>query len=360
MKICYLSDANSLHTKRMCNFFLNKGYDVEVVSLNDGEIEGVKVHSLNFDLDKVKNSGIYGKFKYFSKISKIKKILSEVNPDILHAHYASSYGLFGALTKFHPYIISVWGSDIYEFPKQNIINRKILEYNLSKADLILSTSKIMAKETKNYTDKNIEITPFGVDIQLYKPCKNKYKESNEIIIGTAKALEPVYGINHLIRAFKQLCDRNPRKEFKLEIAGIGSQYDYLNKLANDLSIGQKVKFLGLLNEKEVAEAFNRFDVAVFPSLSESFGVAAVEAQACGVPVIASNVGGLPEATCEGYSSILVESQNEMQLVYAIEKLADNENLRIQMGNNGRKYVEDNFNINDNYSKIEKLYIEILK
>lgn len=355
MRICYLSDANSIHTKKWCSFFKDKGYDIHVISLNDGFIPGVKVHSLNMNFNKVTSDKYIKKLKYITYGTKVKALIRDINPDILHAHYATSYGFLGGITNFHPYVVSVWGSDVYDFPKKNLFFKKFLEKNLSKADVILSTSKVMAIETQKYSDKNIEITPFGVDINFFKPKDNKYDTKDKLIIGTIKALEKKYGIEYMIKAFGYLSKKY--NNIYLEIGGVGSQQDYLKELCKELRIEERVTFLGFISPSEVVEAFNRFDIAIFPSIldSESFGVAAVEAQACGTPTIVSNVGGLPEATCPGKSSIVVDKENVLELEKAIEKLIIDGSLRINMGKFGREFIVDNYNIKDNFNKVDKLY-----
>lgn len=356
MRICYLSDANSIHTKKWCAFFKSRGYEIHVISLNDGCIPGVTVHSLNMNLDKVKENRYFNKLKYFTFRRRVKELADEIKPDILHAHYASSYGFLGGTTGLHPYIISVWGSDVYDFPKKNLLFKKFIEWNLAKADVILSTSRVMAEETKKYTDKNIEITPFGVDISLFKPESNKYETKDTIVIGTIKALERQYGIEYLIRAFSKLAEKY--KNIYLELGGLGSQKQELENLCVELGVKKRVKFLGFIPQEEVVNAFNRFDIAVFPSIFESFGVAAVEAQACGTPVIVSNAEGLKEATCPGRSSILVDKEDVDQLKVALEKLITDEKLRIDMGKFGRVFVEENYNIKDNFDKVDRLYKRI--
>ena len=84
-------------------------------------------------------------------------------PDILHAHFATSYALVAALAGFHPFIVSVWGSDIYLYPQKSRLNRAVVEYSLHKADKILSTSNVMAKECRKYTGKPIEIIERDTD-----------------------------------------------------------------------------------------------------------------------------------------------------------------------------------------------------
>ena len=355
MKICYLSDASSIHTKKFCYFFKEKGYDVHVISLNYGEIEGVEVHTFNVNKDKMQTGSNTSKLEYIKYFNKVKKLVKEIEPDILHAHYATSYGLLGSLCNFHPYVVSVWGSDVFDFPKGSTIKRKLLEYNLKKADVIMSTSKVMARETKLYTNKTIEITPFGVDIDMFKPNDKRYDKKEYITVGTVKTLEAKYGIEYLIKAFSKVSEKY--NNLKLEIAGDGSQKEYLLELCKKLNIYDNVKFLGFINREQVVEAFNRFDITVFPSTldSESFGVAAVEAEACGSATIVSNVGGLPEATNPDVSSIVVPKEDEEELAKALEKLIVDENLRIEMGKQGRIFAEKNYNIKDNFNKVDKIY-----
>lgn len=358
MKICYLADAGSVHTKKWCNYFVNKGYEVTVISLNYGEIDGVRVYNLGLDLQDIQRKGILHKMKYMIQVLKVIKIVREIKPDILHAHYASSYGLLGALCFYKPYVLSAWGSDIYEFPNMNIICKNIIKFNLFRADKILSTSNAMAEEIEKYTSKPIEVTPFGVDLNLFKD-KGKRKSKNDCItIGTVKTLESNYGIDYLIKAFAVV--KKKVENVKLEIAGRGSQREYLEELAKDLDIDKDVNFLGYLSQEEVADTFNNCDIAVFPSCEiESFGVAAVEAQACGVPVVTTNVGGLVEAAKPGYSSIVVEKKSVKCLAKALLTLINNERLRIQMGQNGIKYVKEHYNIEDNFEIVDSIYREIL-
>lgn len=358
-KICYLADASSTHTKKFCDYFSKHGYEIYVISLNEGELDNAIVYSLDYEVKKLKNEKTFKKIGYLKSIKTIKSIVKSINPDIVHAHFASSYGLLGSLINFKPYILSVWGTDIYEFPRLNIINKHILKYNLKKADIVLSTSKAMAEETSLYTDKKIYITPFGVDVNFFKPFKKEIKKDS-IVIGTIKTLEDKYGIDYLIRAFKYVKDYFPDRELKLIIGGDGSKKQYLKNLSKELEIDRYVEFIGYVDQADIVDIFNKFDIAVFPSLKESFGVAAVEAEACGIPVIATNVGGLPEATKEGESSILVNSKNVEELGDAIIELIKNERKRQDMGISAREFVCKELDVNENFKIIKNIYSKVLE
>ena len=358
MKICYLADINSAHTHKWLNYFKNKGYDIHVISLGNGEYEGVNVHCLDVTDNVMKKASDKNKLQYIKKIKRVKELVNEIKPDILHAHYATSYGLLGALADYHPYIISAWGSDVYDFPVKSPVHKMMLKYNLKKADYIFSTSNVMKEETQKYTNKNIEVTPFGVDINRFVPRRT---EKDEVVIGTIKTLEEKYGIQYLVKAFAQLKDRNPDMNLKLRIGGKGSQEDYLKGLCRDLKIYNDVTFLGFVNPDDVVKEFQNFDIAVFPSTldSESFGVAAVEAESCGTPIVVSEVGGLMESTKPGITSLVAKKASVEDLRDKIDILVKDKELRLKMGAAARKFVEDNYNLEDNFAYVDKLYKEIV-
>ena len=357
MKICYLADINSAHTHKFLNYFVKKGYDIHVISLGKGEYDGVKVHSLDIEDTVMKGKSEKGKVGYLKKIKRVKELINEIKPDILHAHYASSYGLLGALTNYHPYIISVWGSDVYDFPIKSPIHKMIIKYNLKKADYILSTSNVMKKETEKYTNKDIKVTPFGVDINKFYPNK---VESDEIIIGTIKTLEEKYGVQYLVKAFKKVKEENKDLDIKLRIGGKGSQEDYLKNLCRELQIENDVTFLGFVKPDDVIKEFQRFDISVFPSTldSESFGVAAVESEACGTPVIVSNVGGLMESTKPNETSLVATKESVEDLAEKLNILVRDKELRIKMGKAARMFVEENYSLEKNFDDINKIYLHI--
>jgi glycosyltransferase involved in cell wall biosynthesis len=359
MKICYLADINSAHTHKWLNYFVHKGYDIHVISLGKGEYEGVTVHSLDVKDNVMKKTSDKNKLEYLKKIKRVRSLIKEINPDILHAHYASSYGLLGAIANYKPYIISVWGSDIYDFPIKSPIHKLIIKYNLKKAEYILSTSNVMKIETQKYTNKNIQVTPFGVDINKFIPNKI---EKEEIVIGTIKTLEEKYGVKYLIEVFKEVKDRNKDLILKLRIGGSGSQENYLKELVKKLSIDKDVNFLGFVKPKDVIKEFQNFDLAVFPSIldSESFGVAAVEAEACGTPVVVTDVGGLMESTKPNVTSLVAKKKSVEDLAEKIEILVKDKDLRKTMGVNARKFVEENYSLENNFNDIDKIYKSIIK
>ncbi|WP_316570466.1 glycosyltransferase [Neobacillus sp. YIM B06451] len=358
MKILLLAPGRSIHTHKWALFYKNNGIDVKVVTFADHYSEENAKEVETIQLPKL----LPGKLSYFSGVFSLRKILKELKPDILHAHYVSSYGFIGALAGYKPYYVSVWGRDIFQFPQQGSVNRKIVEYTLGKADTICSTSHVMAVETNKYTNKHIYVTPFGVDLEKFKPLERPADEQGEdsIIIGTVKALSDKYGIADLIRAFAIVYEAYPSS--KLLIVGDGPQRAEYEQLARDLGISEATKFTGRVPNTEVPAYINQMNIFAVPSTedSESFGVAAVEAMACGVPPVVSNVGGLPEVVIEGKTGYVVPKENPKQLSEAFLKLIREPETRQEMSVNGIRHVRENYDWTQNAADMVKLYRKTLK
>ena len=364
MRILILSDAKSIHTKRWVKSLYEEGIELAVVSLSvpsDTYYESLGIKCICYNLAYYSSSIKY-KYRYLTLINKVKKAINEFQPDIVHAHYASSYGLIGALTGFHPYIVSVWGSDVYDFPTFNVITKNIIKYVFWKADMILSTSHVMAMETKKYTNKNIGVTPFGVDSSLFIPPTETYNQ-DIINVGLVKTFSPKYGIDVLIKAFAIIVENNPQKDIRLRLVGAGSNRDDYEKMVKDLGISSKVEFNGWTPNEKLPEIYQSFYLSVFPSVcnSESFGVSAVESMACGCPVVTSDADGFTEVVENGVTGFIVPKHDVEATATAIQRLIDNHNLREQMSKKGRERIlqlyDWNNNVNTMIGYYKKIYSE---
>lgn len=349
MKILLLSDLNSIHTKKWVKAIAQNGFELFVFGLSPSTDEFYenfsKVQIGSANQKNLRGRSLFSKLGYLKQVNSLKQIYTSFKPDLVHAHYASSYGLLGSYLKHKPFLISMWGTDIVEFPKLNVLNRLLLKRNLRKADYLFSTSHSMAEEAKLYTNKEINIVPFGVDLTLFKP--HSKAASDEIVIGIVKTLELNYGIHFLIDAFQLLVSQLPNQQLKLIIAGSGSQDVNLKKQVLDLSLTPFVEFTGYISNEKIASCFNRFDIAVIASLEESFGVSAVEASACEKPVVATCVGGLMEVVIDNVTGLHCEPANSRDLAEKLKILIENPMLRDELGKNGRVHVLKNYDWNQN-------------
>jgi glycosyltransferase involved in cell wall biosynthesis len=357
MKICFIAPSGNYHTIKWVNWFLNKGHEVHVISFMPDKIEGSTLHYIDAgveisDLDSKK-------IKYLLHGKDVRKIINKMKPEIINVHYATSYGAVAAISGITNYILSIWGSDVYDFPRKSVFHKLLLIFSLNRATYLFSTSNAMAKVGEKYTKKEFEITPFGVDMELFNPNKcNRNKDcSNEFVIGTVKKIDPKYGIDYIIKAVKIINEIRPELPLVVKIAGKGEFETEYRNLARSLGVEDRIKWLGFISQERAAQEWANMDIAVIPSTmeSESFGVSAVEAEACGTAVIISDIPGLMEATKPGISCVVVPRKNEKALAKAIIDLYDHPDKRIQMGYEGRKYVVEQFELNRCFEKPLKLF-----
>lgn len=342
MKVVLIAAASSIHTARWANGLREAGCEVHLISQHPATEHyngDVRLHILPYR----------GELGYFLMVPQVRRILREVNPDIVNAHYASGYGTTARLAGKRPWILSVWGSDVYDFPHKSFLHRWLVKSNLLAADRVASTSHCMAEVTNILAPnlENIFVTPFGVDMKVYEAIEPVSPSNNQsLVIGTVKTMAVKYGIDTLIEAFalllKQLKEENSElaDSLQLRLVGGGPNLDKYNLLARKLRVSDKVNFVGRVPHSEVPNELAKMDIYVALSRldSESFGVAIIEAEAAGRPVVVSDAGGLPEVTIDGVTGYVVPRENPERAAQALKQLVLDPALRKEMGEAGRNHV----------------------
>ncbi len=363
MKILLISQPHSPHTLKISNSLVEMGHKVVVCgignnSLNNYYHQDIIVYNLNIHKNVIaQKDGSISKISYFLILPKLIKIIKTFKPDIVNSHYASSNGLFGYLLGCNNHIVSVWGGDIYDFPNHNFLNKFIIKSVLKSARIVFSTSNIMAIETAKYTNKQIVTIPFGVDTEKFKP--NRDKKDNFVTIGIIKWLEKYYGIEYLLEATKILVDRKLSVNFRVMIIGKGSLEYQLKQKSKELGIEKYVEFTGYVSFNIIEQYHNKLDIACYPSIEESFGVSVLESSACELPVVATNIGGIPELINDGVTGYLVEPKDSIGLADKLEELITNKDLREKMGKEGRGFVIKNYSWQSCINKMIFYYNQVI-
>jgi glycosyltransferase involved in cell wall biosynthesis len=357
MRIFLLSAANVGHTVRWANALAEAGIEVHLAS----------VHPFDDSLDSrvfVHHLPVRAPFGYFFSFLKMRQLIKKINPDLLNAHYATGYGLLAMLVGFKPTLLSVWGSDVYDFPEKSFLHKLLVRKILSAMTAIASTSHCMAKRTNDiYKHRNIFITPFGVDENIFYPVtKGPPSSQKTIVIGTVKTLANKYGIDTLLEAFS-IVQETAGKEFNLtlEISGGGPDFETLKNLASKLGIEHQTVFHGSVPHNDVPHLINKLDIYVALSRldSESFGVAIIEASACGKPVVVSDADGPAEVVVCGKTGIVVERNNPIAAANALLELIYSDDLRNEIGLAGRSHVIEHYRWSDSVKKMIDLYKRII-
>ncbi len=368
VRICYLASAGSLHTQRWLRYFAEKGHDVHLISPEpprDSDIGGVRLYELKEFRPQIRI--ISFSLNLILSVLQIKKLVKRIKPDILHAHYITECGFLGALSGFHPLVMSAWGSDILVEPKKSRLIRWMAKKALSEADLITSDGDNTIEEMlKLGADSNkIHLVYHGVDIQRFKPAqKNEILEkeleiSESPVIISVRSLNPIYNVETVVKSVPLVLKQFPEAEFI--IAGNGLQKDYLEDMAKSLGVQGHTKFIGEIPNSEIPYYLTLADVYVSTSLSEGgTSVSLAEAMSCGLAPVVTDVGDVRKWIENGKNGFVVPTKSPDLLAEKVIYLLENKELRDKIGKAGRHLVEERANYQKEMEKMEKLYEELVR
>jgi colanic acid/amylovoran biosynthesis glycosyltransferase len=282
--------------------------------------------------------------------------------DVIHCHFGPN-GNLGAVLKqigikskliatFHGYDLRLG------LKKGQKIYRRLFKW----ADCIIANSHYSHEILKNLgaNEKKLVILPCGIDLNKYPfRWKSQPIESpkERIIVSVARLVE-IKGLQYGIQAIHELQKRFKKVPFKYFIIGGGPLEPNLKELVNDLNLNNIVFFLGPLEQDKVNMNLQKAQIFLLPSLMEMLGVAPMEAQAAGLPVVATSVGALSEVVLDGKSGYLVPPKDVNAISERLEYLLQNPNIWPQMGREGRKHIEKNYNISTINNKLSDIYKNI--
>ena len=216
--------------------------------------------------------------------------------------------------------------------------------------IALKNQKPYSKSMGGYLSK--------LDFKRLLNLKNR-SNKKKFVIGNIKGLSKVYGIDLLLRAVSEIKELRPDIDLEVRIAGRGDEELQLKELANELKLDGIVSWLGFISQDQAAYEWANMDIAIISSRRESFGVSSVEAQACGVPVIISNVPGLMETTYYEETNIF-KLPNYFDLAGKIIYLYDNPKKIRELGLLSIKNAKMKYELNYCFKNIERLFYRIAR
>lgn len=300
MRICLLADGESIHTIRWCRHFHGLGHEIHLISFKDVNIDSINVHYINSGKIKVKG----GNWRVIFRYKEVRAVIRDIQPDVLHALYATSYGMIGALSGFHPYIITPLGSDILISPNESRIYRSLLKYAFKKADVVTSMAPHMkdALIELGVPSKKIIDIVLGINTEIFNTKKRKLSQDDFVITSTRNH-ESVYNIPQFLKAIGLVKDKIPN--LKVIMLGDGSLKKELIELTKELKIDNITSFVGKVPQDKVVEVLNSSHVFVTVSLSDGNSLSLIEAMACGAYPIATLIPANQEWIKDGVSGSFV-------------------------------------------------------
>jgi len=298
---------------------------------------------------------------------KLWKEAIRIKTDIIHSHSYKSDIIYGVIPKYFrklPMITTLHGlTDTRRFIKLNIYDSlACIIYRYIDALVVVDKSMLYNKKIIKKGYRNIHVIENGIGEVINNELKNEldlndeYWNTNDIIIGAIGRLDYEKGYHVLIEAINILIKKG--QNIKLILIGDGPDRERLNNMIYKYNLMDRIRLLGY--KQNARKYLHLFDVFVMPSFREGFPITILEAMQAGVPIIATDVGGIPEMLQYGNAGVIIKSNNIQLLVESIENILENNRMRENIINYASCIVKEKYSSNIMGKKYNCLYEQVLK
>ena len=387
MKTCMLTTSYPRYSGDFAGSFIHSlakelvktGVAVCVVAPHDVNtkthefVDGVEIHRFQYWLTRDGQRVAYGagmpdniaksvlaklQLPLFMILFFVKGVRIAKQCDLIHAQFLLS-GVVGAWIKRimgRELIITAHGSEVYMIPEAGLFQKSYIRA-ISNANAIITVSNANKERLTalGLPEDMISVIPNGIELSMFNNTISTLRvhEAGIQIVWVGRMVE-VKGLVYLFSAMRIIVSDYPNS--KLTLIGDGPLKNKLEWLAGEMSLTENITFIGYVKNTAVPQYLKEADIFVLPSLSEGFPVVIPEAMAAGKPIVASNVGGIPDAVTEGVTGFLVAPENAELLAEKIIYLIEHPEVRVSMGKAGRKKVEERFTWGKIAGRISEIYV----
>jgi len=384
MRICFFIErflpyigGGQIHLLELSRAMSKKNVDVQIITDKHGGCpnhefcEGFEVHRVGFPAKMKREFKI---FPYiFSSFDRVLEIDHLTKIDLIHSHitFGAFASHFSKIVMRQPHLLTVHGlyADVFKssYPDhpnffQKMIERSILRLPYVK---IICVSEALSRQlhSMGVPDHKLAVVSNGVDVERFNPdveslVKSRLGIENYFLVSFFGRLWPVKGIEFLIRAVPEVTSRISNVKFL--IVGDGPQKRYLRRMVHDMNVEDSVIFRDRVEYDSMHVFLRGSDAVVLPSLMEGLPLIALEAMACGTPVIATSVGGTPEIVKDGETGVLVKPYSAGCLAAGIISLYGNDSLRNHISAEGLKLVRGRYTWSTIAERTISLYNSVLE
>jgi len=368
LKICLICDVQSIHFKRWIRDLKDLGHDVSVISPYPDESGSIDVALVStpkapfpmFQFIKTFLKMVYRIWLSLNMRGKIK----EISPDVLHSHFLTTSGWIGAWTGFHPFIVTIHGSDILVQPKESLIYRLGNWCVLKKADRIVG----VAEHLKDHLTKSIAIQkkynyiPNYVDPEFIIQKSRIASKQRDILVQpviiSARALDPIYDINTLIKSIPNLLEAFP--DSKIMIIGDGEKAASLKQMAVDLGVADHIEFIGKVLHSDLIKYFQLGHIYVSTALSDGLSVTTLEGMASGLFPILTDIPANRSVVTDKKNGLLFPKGNSQRLTECIIHAINNQSALSHVCEMNLDMIQAQYSRSKVLGAMEKVYYDVIE
>lgn len=358
MKICFIADTSQIHSQRWISYFANKGYEVSVISIRRKGIliPGCQIYDISH-------------LPLLFQILAVYHLLRNIKPNILHAHTVTRAGWLAALSNFHPFILTPWGSDTFLDAHKNRIYKTLAKFTFNRADLITSNSEMLANAIVRFgaPRSKIRTAHWGIELDVFKPeldttnLRKKLGLEDKMTVFSVRNFFSKYNITTIVKAIPLVLKRNSRVKFILKSWYKDLKYeDEIHRLIIKLGIRDHIIFLGEVKREDLPLYYNLSEISISVPYTDSLSQSFLDAMACGSALIVSDLESTKEWIKHEVNGLVVPVGRHKELAEAILRLLSDNKLRKRMVDNNYKFAKEKGDQNFWMGQVEKYYHELLK
>jgi glycosyltransferase involved in cell wall biosynthesis len=360
MRLAYLSIGRHIHTERWLRYFVERGHDVHLLTVQPGPIPGVTVHDITTTLGPKP-------VRYAASLVRVRALLARLDPDVLHTHFLTGYGYWGWLSGMRPFLLTVWGDDVYQTPFESRAKLWLARRALAAADWISGDSVDMLEAAVRLGARRdrCEHLQLGVNFRQFHPdvgpaaiaaARAQYATpaGAPVVLSTRSFSQPYYNIPLFVDAIPEVARRHPDAVFW--IAGYEGADGEIRAQVERLGIGERVRFLGRVPHERLQDVVAAADVYItIPSL-DATAVSLLEAMAAGKAIVASALPSAMEWIRDGETGRVVPAGEKAPLVDAISDLVADPALRARVGRAAHEEARARADWHRHMGRNEEIYV----
>lgn len=373
MKLLFLANAGSVHFTRWYEYFIQKGHEVYMASGDTYgldfkiDLEGLKV----FYLPELRLPNKYANFcanwlNLPRIIGRLREIVNEVSPDIVHAHGIHPYGTWGAISGFHPFIVTPIGSDVLIRAQKEYFRRTMTKFVFNNVDLVTGGSLVLKESCEKVGLKtNYELVQNGVDLAEFTmggggTIRERYGISaSDPVVFYARGFTPLYNVDKIIAAIPLILKKMPECKFILAHHFGNMSGDFQSQIQK-LGIADNVIFTGLIQHQDMKQYHLDSDLVISVPKSDNSPSFVYEAMACGVPTLINRIPWTDYAMQHEKNTFIIDEVTPETIAEATLKLLTDETLRDRIIKGGEEAVVNYFCYHKNMEKMEDIYHSLVQ
>lgn len=317
--LCLLGDANSVHLRRWALEMATRGFRISIVTARPQPLEGIE----QIVLPPVRRSA-----DWLWRVGAARRAVAALAPDLVHAHYVTSYGFLAARIGRRPLVMTAWGSDLLLTPERSALMSMLTGWTLRQADLVTGDSLDLVAAADAYGLRRPALQlHWGADMARFAPADWPARAPFEIV--SLRSWEPNYRIPVILQAVAALHREAPQRPLHLHLLGGGPDEAALRAQAQALGLDRVVSFHGRLDDAGMAAVLARCKASVSVPASDATSVSVLESMAAGVPVVASDLPANRQ-WLDADRRLIVPVDDATALAGALRLLRDDDTLARQV------------------------------